>query len=40
MLAAPARELGNAPAIGPRIVPAARRLPWLFAVIVNQVGEA
>jgi flavin-dependent dehydrogenase len=30
----------NAPAIGPRIVPAARRLPWLFAAIVNQVAEA
>lgn len=28
------------PAIGPRIVPAARRLPWLFTAIVNQVGEA
>jgi len=30
----------NAPAIGPRIVPAARRLPWLFTAIVNRVGEA
>jgi flavin-dependent dehydrogenase len=26
--------------IGPLIVPAARRLPWLFTEIVNQVGEA
>jgi flavin-dependent dehydrogenase len=26
--------------IGPLIVPAARRLPWLFTAIVNQVGEA
>ena len=30
----------NKPLIGPRIVPAARRLPRLFAAIVNQVGEA
>lgn len=30
----------NAPAIGPRIVPAARRLPWLFTALVNRVGEA
>jgi flavin-dependent dehydrogenase len=26
--------------VGPLIVPAARRLPWLFTAIVNQVGEA
>ena len=26
--------------IAARIVPAARRLPWLFSAIVNQVGEA
>ena len=26
--------------IAPRIGPAARRLPWLFTAIVNQVGEA
>ena len=30
----------NTPGIGPRIVPAARRLPWLFTAIVNRVGEA
>jgi len=30
----------NAPAIRPRIVPTARRLPWLFTAIVNRVGEA
>ena len=30
----------NVPAIGPRIVPAARRLPWLFTALVNLVGEA
>jgi flavin-dependent dehydrogenase len=30
----------NQRAIGPLIVPAARRLPWLFTAIVNQVGEA
>jgi flavin-dependent dehydrogenase len=28
------------PFLGPRIVPAAQRLPWLFTAIVNQVGTA
>lgn len=30
----------NQPLIGPRIVPVARRMPWLFTEIVNQVGNA
>lgn len=28
------------PLLGPRIVPAAQHLPWLFTAIVNMVGEA
>jgi flavin-dependent dehydrogenase len=28
------------PLLGPRIVPAAQRLPWLFATLVNQAAQA
>jgi flavin-dependent dehydrogenase len=30
----------NQPFLGPRIVPAAQRLPWLFSALVNHVAEA
>jgi flavin-dependent dehydrogenase len=30
----------NQPFLGPRIVPAAERLPWLFAALVNHAGQA
>ena len=30
----------NQPLLGPRIVPAAQRLPWLFTTLVNQAGQA
>jgi flavin-dependent dehydrogenase len=30
----------NQPFLGPRIVPAAQRLPWLFAALVNRAAQA
>jgi flavin-dependent dehydrogenase len=30
----------NQPFLGPRIVPAAQRLPWLFAALVNHAAQA
>jgi flavin-dependent dehydrogenase len=30
----------NQPLLGPRIVPAAQRLPWLFAALVNHAAQA
>jgi flavin-dependent dehydrogenase len=30
----------NQPILGPRIVPAAQRLPWLFAALVNHAAQA
>jgi 2-polyprenyl-6-methoxyphenol hydroxylase-like FAD-dependent oxidoreductase len=30
----------NHPFLGPRIVPAAQRLPWLFAALVNHAAQA
>jgi len=30
----------NQPFLGPRIVPAAERLPWLFAALVNHAAQA
>ena len=30
----------NQPFLGPRIVPAAQRLPWLFTALVNHAAQA
>jgi 2-polyprenyl-6-methoxyphenol hydroxylase-like FAD-dependent oxidoreductase len=30
----------NQPFLGPRIVPAAQRFPWLFAALVNHAAQA
>jgi hypothetical protein len=30
----------NQPLLGPRIVPAASRLPWVFSALVNHAAQA